>query len=373
MVNPAECPKCHIIYAKFKAAAENITDIPSDPKWNKVTEDIIELPLASAVGFGQSISIDRLVYKNEHALFTILVVIATIFWLVWVIGTFGLALIYLPLFAIGYLFMQSGLIVHLKGNGVKISAVQFPELYKRYILCCKKLGLNECPDAYLINGSGMLNAFASRFLGRNFVVLYSNVVHGMADHPEALNFYIGHELGHIQRKHLQWGPYLMAPSILPLVGTAYSRAREYTCDQFGRACCESTEDALKGLIALSAGENLWTTVNIPAYLKQAEESSGFWMSFHELVSDYPWLVKRAARIRNPDYSAPSRDIFAWILAVFVPRLGVGGGIGGLLVTVAIVGILAAIAVPQFTQYRMRAHNAQVEKAKGNTIYSPHFE
>jgi hypothetical protein len=58
------------------------------------------------------------------------------------------------------------------------------------------------PEAYLLQMGGMLNAFATRFLGRDFLVLYSDVVDGLADNPDALNFYIGHEIGHIKRKHL---------------------------------------------------------------------------------------------------------------------------------------------------------------------------
>jgi Zn-dependent protease with chaperone function/Tfp pilus assembly protein PilE len=299
-----------------------------------------------------------LIYKNEKPLFVFHVVLATIFWLAVIVGTLGIALLYLLFFFIGYLFAQSALISWLKGNGVRISAAQYPDLYVRYQHCCDTLGVTPYPDAYLINGSGLLNAFATRFLGRNFVVLFSNVVDAMADNPEALNFYIGHELGHIQRKHLKWAAYLWPASVLPLLGAAYSRAREYTCDQFGRACCTEPAIALQGLSALAAGEKRWATLSVPAYLEQAAETKGFWMSFHELVADYPWLVKRAARINDPDQAAPSRSFFAGVLALFVPRLGVGGGAGGLIVMVAIIGILAAIAIPAYQDYTARMHLTQ---------------
>jgi hypothetical protein len=212
--------------------------------------------------------------------------------------------------------------------------------------------------SYLINGGGILNAFATRFLGRHFVVLYSNVVDAMENSPEAINFYIGHELGHIQRKHLQWGPYIWPASILPLLGAAYSRAREYTCDQFGRACCNGSQSAVQGLVALAAGEKRWATLSVPAYLEQTKDSSGFWMSFHELVADYPWLVKRAARLDNPAYSSPMRNPLAWLLALFMPRFGFGGGMGGMVAMVAIIGILSAIAVPAYHDYTKRIQQAQ---------------
>lgn len=317
----------------------------------------------------QVVDLGTLAYKNEKALFILHFVLATIFWLVLIVGTMGIALLYLLAFFIGYLFAQSALITWIKGNGVKISAGQFPDLHERHTRCCQTLGITPCPDAYLINGGGVLNAFATRFLGRNFVVLYSNIVDAMADKPEAINFYIGHELGHIQRKHLQWGPFIWPASILPLLGTAYSRACEYTCDQFGRACCDESQSALQGLAALAAGEKRWATLSVPAYLEQANETRGFWMSFHELVADYPWLVKRAARINNPTYTSPSRNPFAWLLALFVPRFGLGGGMAGLLVMVAIIGILAAISIPAYQEYTTRARLAEAATVGKNASES----
>lgn len=342
----AACPKCHVIYAK----------------WTTPTQSTPSSPISGLI---HPLNDGALVYQHEQTLFTIQAVASVLYWLGLVLMTQGGFLFVLPVVLLALLIGQSALIAHLKGNGIKLSPAQLPDLYARHLQCCKKLGLTDCPDAYLINGSGFLNAFATRFLGRNFIVLNSNVIQAMTDRPEAINFYIGHELGHIKQKHLQWGPFLWPASLLPLIGAAYSRAREYTCDQFGRACCDTAESALKGLIALSAGEKLWSEVNIDAYLDQTEQSSGFWMSLHELISDYPWLVKRAARINNPFVRPPERSKLAWVFAIFMPRMGVGGSAAGVLVTVAIIGILAAIAVPQFAQYKAKAHNAQVRSPQMN--------
>ena len=92
-----------------------------------------------------------------------------------------------------------------------------------------------------MQGGGVLNAFATRFLGRNYVVLLSDIVDAMEEHPDGVSFYFGHELGHIRRHHLT-GNLLRAPVLwLPLIGAAYSRAKESTCDRHGRACCASPE------------------------------------------------------------------------------------------------------------------------------------
>lgn len=301
---------------------------------------------------------DSLVYRNERSLFALHVLLASLFWLLLLVGTFGVALVYLLFFFIGYLFAHSGLIAWIRGNCVRITDRQFPDLYRRYMVCCRQLGMAEVPEAYVMNGQGHLNAFATRFLGRNFVVLHSNVVDAMMDHPDAINFYIGHELGHVRRKHLVWAAYVWPASILPIIGAAYSRAREYTCDAFGRACCSEPQSAVRGLLALAAGERRWAVVDLPTYLEQAADTKGFWMSFHELVADYPWIVKRVARVAGSERAVPGRHPLAWIPALFVPRLGLGGGLAGSMMVVAMIGILAAIAIPAYQDYLARAKVAE---------------
>jgi len=307
---------------------------------------------------------EGLLYKNERSLFTIALTLSLIAWTVLVLGTLGIALVYAFFFFIAYLFAQSGLISYLRGTATRITAEQFPDLHQRIVECSGKLGVSDVPDAYLLHAGGVFNAFATRFLGRNFVVLYSDVVDALESEPEALNFYIGHELGHIRRNHLLWGWVLLPASILPLLGAAYSRAREYTCDMHGLACCSSPEVAARGLGALAAGGRRWKSMDLGRYAAQSGASSGFWMSFHELVSSYPWLVKRMARVLPPDPAAavPGRNAFAWILALFVPRIGMGGSAGSLLVVVAIIGILAAIALPAYQDYTTRAKISEAVQA-----------
>ncbi len=308
-----------------------------------------------------------LVYRNEPTLFGLTLAVSILAWLALLVGTLGVALVYLPIVFVIYLFAQSALIAHLKGTAVRVTARQFPDLHARLIACCERLGISRAPDCYLVNGQGAFNAFATRFLGRNFVVLLSDVVDALEERPGAVSFYIGHELAHIQRGHLVWGPVLMPGSVLPLLGAAYHRACESTCDLYGAACCAETGDALAGIAALAAGRKRWKGLSLEEYLGQAQESAGFWMSFHELVSDYPWLVKRAARVvgfrEGQAPRLPSRNPLAYFFALFVPRL-VGGGAGGLvslLVLVAIVGIVAAIAIPSLLRARVAANEAAVRR------------
>lgn len=300
----------------------------------------------------------KLTYKNETPLFIILLLISSLVWLGLLVVTKGLVLLYFIAFILFYIIAQSGFISYLKGTGVEITAEQFPDLHDKIVAACDKLNIDKIPHFYLLHMGGVFNALATRFLGRNYVVLFSDIVDALDEKPDALNFYIGHELGHIKQKHLTWTA-ILAPAIwLPIIGTAYSRAKEYTCDRYGFSVCAEPASAMAGIAVLAAGGKRWRTINTTSYSAQVQHSSGFWMSLYELISDYPWLTKRQnalnALSNNDETQQPRRHLLAWIIALFIPRFGLGGSLSGLMVVVAIIGILAAVAIPAYQDYINKA-------------------
>ena len=110
-------------------------------------------------------------------------------------------------------------------------------------------------------------------------------------------------------------------------------------------------------------------MNVDAYVGQSRQTEGFWMSFHELVGDYPWLVKRMAAVRalaaGHELRQPARNKLAGFLALFVPRTGVGGGAAAI-VPVFVIAIVAAVAIPAYKGYQQRAQEVAAFQALGGT-------
>jgi Zn-dependent protease with chaperone function len=262
--------------------------------------------------------VDQLIYPRDRSLTIVTMVLGVAIWGVaaFALITLGGArsllatavtvLLLLVISFIAYLFARSAAIAHLMGNGVEVSEEQFPELNTQFVQCCDKLSIGKRPRIYMLNGNGVLNAYATWFLGRKYVVLLSSVVDAMDENLNGVRFYIGHELAHVIRHDnpILWA--LRWPALrFPLIGASFSRARESTCDRHGVACSESREGAARSLVALSAGAKRWKGVSLEGLNKQLSSARGFWMSFHELTARASSGKSRGCW--NPGKCAKRRD------------------------------------------------------------------
>ena len=215
--------------------------------------------------------------------------------------SFPLVLGYAAFFLVLRLIVTTLFLGHLKGNAIKIDEKQFPEIFTILKEHCKALDIDTVPDVYLLQGNGMLNAFAARLARRNVVVLYSDILEvAYQEGMGAISFIIGHELGHIKRNHVSSIKSLLIwpASWIPFLNLAYSRACEYTCDNVGYALCP--KDAAKGLLVLGAGKKLYKQVSIDQLLYNKQSESGFATGFAEMFSTHPTLLKRVAAVYQQD-------------------------------------------------------------------------
>lgn len=317
-----------------------------------------------------------LVYPKERILEKITLVLGMIFWLVLIVGTFGITLLILLVGYIFYLFGQSALISYIKGNGVLLTSKQFPDLHQQFTECCTTLKMEPWPEVYILHGNGAMNAFATRFLGAQYVVLLSDMVDAMSANPDGVRFYLGHEIGHLHMRHLG-KMFLRWPALwIPLLGAAYSRARETSCDRYGLACCSSADTAGRALAALAAGHNRWKVLGLEQFCLQVRETSGFWMSLHELTAGYPWLTKRVARVTGREALIPERSKLSYCLALCIPYAGRSGGLLALIIYIYVLVFAVSIGSPFLKDVRARYDAVKMVKETGaarNALAGAYFE
>lgn len=197
-----------------------------------------------------------------------------------------------------YVFIAKGLLIgHFRGNGIRVSQQQFPEVYQIYRDELEKLGIHNEPKLYCVQSNGVLNAFATRMTFKNYIVIYSEILQAAYEEGiDAVGFVLAHELCHIKRGHLIKNFFVYPAAILLPLRLAYSRACEYTCDIMGRQM--SSERGVIGLVMLAAGKKLSRIVNIQEYVQNAKAEHGFWVWFAEFMSTHPNLPKRIDRLQT---------------------------------------------------------------------------
>lgn len=297
---------------------------------------------------------------SERKLYVVSIIFSILIWLAVAVTIIGLLY---GLFIGFFIFAAHALMIaHLKGHAVKLSEAQLPAIYRRVVEAARKLGLETTPDAYVMQAGGALNAFATKFISRNFIVIYSDLLEACDESGKEMDMIIGHEVGHLALGHLKSLWLLMPARLVPWLGPAYSRAREYSCDLCGYEVAGELEPGIKGLTILAAGGKYGKQVNIDAFVKQAQDTGGFWTSVYELNASHPYLPKRVAALIN--YKSPGtvptvgRNVLAYPLA---PMFSFGSTAGaGAFVIVFIIAILAAIAIPQFAAFKTRAEKAVMQ-------------
>ena len=239
----------------------------------------------------------KFVSKKETLYFALMLIISLLFYIILFIGLIGIIYI----MAIGlFLFITQGLAIgHIRQNSVKITENHFGDIYAKIKQYSEILSLETIPDVYLMQSGGVLNAFATRFLFQDVIVIYSDILELAYEQGEnAVNFIIAHELAHIKRNHLSKMKYIACAMIIPFLNSAYSRACETTCD---RIAMELTKELpIDGLLVLVAGTKLYKKVDTKLFVTNAEAEKGFWGWFAEICSSHPNLATRIKNLANID-------------------------------------------------------------------------
>jgi Zn-dependent protease with chaperone function len=176
----------------------------------------VSVPLATG-----RIQIER--WPTERPLLVVAVLVSILVWIVAVVSVIGL--VYAAMLGLFFFVVHLTFVAHVRGSGVRLGPEQFPELYARVETLASRMGLEPVPQTYLMQAGGSLNAFATRFLGSNIVVLFSDLLDACGDNEAARDMIIAHELGHVHAGHLRWHWFLLPSKLVPFLGSALVRQR----------------------------------------------------------------------------------------------------------------------------------------------------
>ena len=182
-----------------------------------------------------------------------------------------------------------------RANSIRITEKNFPEIYAVVEEYSRRLGMKKTPKVYLTQENGLLNAFSTFILRRQYVVLLADLfeVAYLEHHDlESIKFIIAHEMSHIRLRH---ATFLYQLSILfanyiPILSSALSRAREYSCDRVAQHLVGVS--GVEPMLALIVGKHLYKKVDVEDYVTHCHETRGFFVFVLNLMSTHPIMPKR---------------------------------------------------------------------------------
>ncbi|MFC4684873.1 MULTISPECIES: M48 family metallopeptidase [unclassified Exiguobacterium] len=282
----------------------------------------------------------QLVHKNETLYFGLLVaasMLTVVLGIVFTIASLGIFLWVIGSILALSLFTHWLQIGYIRTNGVKVTERQFADLYQTYQRVGQEMGIRLLPDVYILQAGGVLNAFATRFFQKNMVILYSDVVElSREGYAKEVEFVIAHELAHIRRNHVQKQWAMMLGGWIPFLGSAYSRACEFTCDRMAAHHIQDETASKRALTILAIGGKLAKEVSEFDYLYEASRENGFIAKLSELLSTHPPLPKRIAAIAT---NAGETNVPVFKTAGYVKGSIIGTIVLSVIVNVAIVAWL----------------------------------
>lgn len=303
------------------------------------------------------LKLNTLNVKKERVYFYIMLIFSILIWALIAITIVGPIIGLLIAF---FAWLGNGLLVaHLKSNCVHVDEKQLPDLFATFKDVCEKFNI-PIPELYILQSQGVLNAYAMRHSGRDFVVLNSDLIDELDFRGDEIRFLLGHEIGHIKSKHIVKQIAFIPASWIPLLAPAYHRACETSCDRYGAFSVNSADGAVRALAILASGRKLIDHIDANIFSEQFSTQRGFFISWHELISSYPTLSHRVANIlaiKNKQ-TAPTynRNPLAYVFALF--SFGGGGANGGnFMIIVAVIALLAAIAIPNLLRAKISANDA----------------
>lgn len=191
----------------------------------------------------------------------------------------------------------------LHGNSVRVSATQYPEIFRAVKAACDYIDLKPVPTIYILNGQGILELFLiKRFSRKGILVFTSELVDNLLDSNDSreLMMVIGRQLGHLKLGQFRfWFFKDIIGRFALFIHAAWWRRCHYSADRVGFLVAGSLEASRRALYVLTVGKKLAAATRLGAIEEQADElddSLFAWLS--EITHNYPFIIRRVVELES---------------------------------------------------------------------------
>lgn len=220
-------------------------------------------------------------------------------WLLFAFATYGLfVLLSVIVWLINYLLAEYN-VRKLQAVGVTVSPRQFPEVHAAASEVAQRFS-TPMPDRIVVLPVSSMNALAIRFAQKKVVVLFSELLEGIIDHPDQLRALLAHEMCHSVLDH---GPRRYFELYKP---ARFKQGRELTCDNAGLVAAGNFTAAKELLRRLAAGNRLSPRLNEQGLLDDATHVESGLVGW--LIKQYLTHPPVGSRIRNIEYFGSQHNI-----------------------------------------------------------------
>lgn len=194
----------------------------------------------------------------------------------------------------------------IRGNSVRLSSDQFPEVYAVLQEHCRRLGMSAIPELFLTGSS--IQPFSKTFSStrENYIVLHQ-ALFDIDDRKtmDVISFTLAHELGAIRLNQTAiWNEMLLTyVSILKWFRYPLERVRTFSRDRYGAALSPT---GFRGLLIYAIGRRLMDEVNVEEYFAQFRAYGGLWPYLNMFFEAKPQVFVRLHRLREAGYTYKPR-------------------------------------------------------------------
>ena len=184
---------------------------------------------------------------------------------------------------------------NIRGNSVRVSRDQFPEIYGILERQCQKLGVTKLPELYLSDASDESHAFSA--WSRNYIVLGTDYLGPVQESLGTIEFFLGRQIGAMRLGYAKWWNELLMWYVLklPLISLPVRKARVLSQDRYGAFLAGGS---IRPLIVLVTGRLLSRAVNVDGYLDQVGKYGGLWDRVGAWTAKAPPLARRVKALQE---------------------------------------------------------------------------